>query len=1064
LKWAQAVSLESKKLSTSIPNQILCPRGNLVIYFGHSGNFSIKQKPIIESLTKFKFLLFRLPSDAVKVAVCLTLSLTMNAQYRVDKWTTDDGLPQNSVTGLTQTRDGYIWLTTNDGLVRFDGARFQVFNKSNTPELTTNRLVGAFEDKSGRLWFQTEDGGIVFYEKGRFKVGMKPNEVPSASRSPFFDDQRGGVIFYVNHQNYRYSDGKFVPVEIEGLPEDGVIVLADRDGGLWFKTEARIHRVKNGNVKTYRLDEFSRGEIYTTAYEDRQGGVWLSYVGENNQSLLRIKNDRVQSIRFPASAVCNFAEDIAGNLWISVYKKGIYRIDKASVVVAEPTTEAIKPIAPIDGISTYPSGILCPDREGGMWIGTEKGLVHFQSQTIQVFSEANGLPEDNVYPIYEDSDGSVWAGIWDNSLVKYENGNFKTVLKTADTLYITSLFEDRDGRFWFGNIGGLHYLNGGHPVKFSAQAGFPGETEFSVISQDREGNLWFGTSRGLSRYNNGQATVFTKKDGLPDDYVVAFLQTRDGKIWVGTRGGIASIENEDIKSFTTENGLASNYVRSLYEDAEGVLWIGSYDGGLTRFRDGSFTRLTMKDGLSSNGVFCILEDSRSWFWINSNQGIYRVSRQELNDFADGKVKFLTSIAYNKQDGLLNVEGNGGRQPAGIKTRDGRLWFPTAQGIAVVDPETVIINPLPPPVLIEQIVIDRNPVDNETYQSAIGNQSAIKLAPNQNNLEINYTGLSFINSEQVKFRYRLVGLENDWNEVGIRRTAYYSYLPSGEYTFQVIAANRDGVWNTTGASVRVKVLPPFYRTWWFLTLCAINLIALVFLIYRYRVGQFKKKSALQEDFSRQLIDSQEIERGRIAAELHDGLSQSLVIIKNRAMLSLTKPDDQERALEQLREIADASTFAIDEVKDIIYDLRPIQLDRLGLTGAVEDMVEKVAEANELELIRNIADVDNIFPKASENSIYRIVQELLNNIVKHSAATKVEVIISKNSAQIELIIKDNGKGFPVGETNKEINQKSGFGLIGIVERAKLLGGIASIKSAKDAGTTILVILPIRKGGEK
>ena len=263
----------------------------------------------------------------------------------------------------------------------------------------------------------------------------------------------------------------------------------------------------------------------------------------------------------------------------------------------------------------------------------------------------------------------------------------------------------------------LYHLDKDKLVRFTEQAGFSADAEFSVISQDRDNNLWFGTNLGLSRYSEEQATVFTKKDGLPDDYIIAFLQTSDGKIWVGTRGGLASIENGKIKAFTTADGLASNYIRSLYEDADRVLWIGSYDGGLTRFKDGKFTRFTMKEGLSSNGVFCILEDDRGWLWMNSNQGIYRVRKQELNDFADGKIKSLTSIAYNKQDGLLNVEGNGGRQPAGIRSRDGRLWFPTAQGIAVVDPETVITNLLPPTVLIEEIVIDRDPVAART--AAVG---------------------------------------------------------------------------------------------------------------------------------------------------------------------------------------------------------------------------------------------------------------------------------------------------------------------------------------------------------
>lgn len=1004
--------------------------------------------------------------NVAKVLICLILTLPTAAQYRINTWTTDNGLPQNSVTGLTQTRDGYIWFTTNDGLVRFDGARFKVFNKSNTPEFTTNRLAGAFGDKSGRLWFQTEDGGVIFHDKGKFTVAMKPNEIPPIRRSPFFDDQTGGVIFNSNYKNYRYSDGKFVPFNVAGLSENSLIILADREGGLWFTDASGVHRrAKNGELKTYDLSKFTDGEeIYKTAYEDRGGGIWLGYAGEvnqpNNMKLLRIKDERVESFDFPATLIWHFAEDAEGNLWMTVYNKGIYLIDSKAIGAAKPINDAVKLVAKIEGVSANTSGFLSPDREGGMWIGTEKGLSRLSTQTIKVFSKNDGLPEENVYPIYQDSAGSVWAGIWERSLTKYENGHFKNFPQTANTNFISSLFEDRSGRFWYGSLGALRYLEHGQPVEFTRQAGFPAITEFSVISQDRDGNLWFGTDRGLSRYAGGQATVYTVKDGLPDDYIVALLQSRDGKIWVGTRGGIASIENGNVKAFTTEQGLASNYIRSFYEDSDGALWIGSYDGGLTRLKNGKFTRFTMKDGLSSNGVFCILEDARGWFWINSNQGIYRVSRRELNDFADGKTKLLTSIAYNKQDGLLNIEGNGGRQPAGIKTRDGKLWFPTAQGIAVIDPETVTDNPLPPPVIIEEIIVDREAVDNETYQSALSDsQSAIALAPNQNNLEITYTGISFINSEQVKFKYKLVGLDENWNEVGTRRTAYYSYLPTGEYTFLVVAANRDGVWNTEGASIKIKVLPPFYRTWWFTVACLFAVIALALFVYRRRVGQLEMKNAQQEEFARQLIDSQEIERGRIAAELHDGLSQSLVIIKTRAMLSLTKPDDHDRALEQLKEIADASTYAIDEVRDIIYDLRPIQLDRLGLTGAIEEMVEKAGDANELKLIKNIEYVDNIFPKEFENSIYRIVQESLNNIIKHSKAEKIEVHISRNDSQFELLVKDDGKGFEVQSAGNNIKRDGGFGLIGIVERAKLLGGVASIESTENTGTTVFVIIPIK-----
>lgn len=995
-----------------------------------------------------------------RVLIFFALISNIHAQYRLDTWTTDNGLPQNSITGLTQTPDEYLWLTTNDGLVRFDGSRFKIFNKSNTPQITTNRLSSVFADKSGRMWFQAEDGGVLYYEKGGFTVVAKPGELPQGQRSPFFDDAAGGVILNISHRPYKFQNGKFVPLNINDLPADSPVILTDREG-LWFSGNDTVYSFKNGNLKTISLKGFFNGKDYHVAYMDSYGSVWVGFFEtlDNKHSLLRIKGDVVQQIHLPGESVSHFAEDAQGNLWLSIYSKGIYSIDKSAVIADKVPADAVKPVIEIEGISTNSSGHLNFDREGGLWVGTEKGLNRIAPQTIHVFSRKDGLKEDNVYPIFSDKAGIIWAGIWPNNLVKYEKGRFDTSISN-ETVSVTSLFEDSRTRFWFGSIGNLYYMENGKPIEFTKQSGFPKGTEFSVITETRDGVLWFGTSHGLGRYSNGAASVYTTKNGLPDDYVIALLAAKDGKLWVGTRGGLASFENGIFKTFKISDGIASNYIRSLYEDTEGVLWIGSYDGGLTRFKDGKFTVYTMRDGLASNGVFCILEDNKGWLWMNSNQGIYRVSRRELNDFADGKIKSLNSIAYNKQDGLLNVEGNGGRQPAGTKSADGRLWFPTAEGIAVINPETISINQLPPPVLIEEVMIERASVTNEVFQSAVAHQSEIALAHGQNNLEINYTALSFISSEQLKFKYKLENLDAGWNEVGTRRTAYYSYLPPGEYVFRVIAANRDGIWNEQGASIKIRVYPPFYRTWWFLSLIGLLVVTLIALIFYLRVRQLKTKAMQKEEFARQLINSQELERGRIAAGLHDSLSQTLVIIKNRAMLSLSKQHDQQHALEQLREISEASTEAIDEVKEIIYDLRPIQLDRLGLTGAIEDITEKIAEINNLKLTKTVVDIDNVFSKQYENSIYRISQESLNNIVKHSKATAIELIINKGQTEIKIIIKDDGKGFEP-DSVKRNRRKIGFGLIGMSERAKLLGGQTIIESAKGAGTKVSIILPLNVG---
>jgi signal transduction histidine kinase len=495
--------------------------------------------------------------------------------------------------------------------------------------------------------------------------------------------------------------------------------------------------------------------------------------------------------------------------------------------------------------------------------------------------------------------------------------------------------------------------------------------------------------------------------------------------------------------------LPSRTVRSLYQDGDGVLWIGSYDSGLARFKDGKFTRYDIKIGLYNDGVFQILEDARGNFWMSCNHGVYRVRKDHLNEFAEGRRSTITSVAYGKSDGLLNLECNGGRSPAGIKTRDGKLWFPTQDGVVVIDPEKVITNPKPPPVVIESFLLDRAPVSFD---------SEVKIQPHQGEFEIKYTALSFINSENLRFKYRLEGLEPDWIDVGTRRTAYYSRVPAGEYTFKVIAANSDGVWNEEGKSVKITVLPPFYRTWWFLTLAGLCLLGLAYSVFEFRVNQVEKARKAQEEFSRKLLASQEQERKRIAGELHDSIGQSLAIIRNLALVSLSAPEDHSQAIEQLQEVSTAASEALVEVKAIAHNLRPYQLDRLGLSKAIAAMVKAVSNSSEIRFAADIADLDGILPQEAEINLYRIVQESLNNIVQHSRATEASVIVKRDSHGIHVEIRDNGQGFVAGHLSE--SSTGGLGLMGITERARIFGAKSEIRSAPGSGTIVTVNVPLEE----
>jgi signal transduction histidine kinase/ligand-binding sensor domain-containing protein len=995
-----------------------------------------------------------------RVAVLCLVTVPAQAQTRIDTWTTDNGLPQNSVTALTQTPDGYIWLTTQEGLVRFDGVRFTVFNRSNTPAITNNRMSGAFADRRGRIWMNTEEGQILSYEKGVFTVAMKTGEVPADLRSRFFADPDGDVIFSVNHRNhrdgtasykhYRHKDGRFVPMAIDGVTEQDYLVLSDKEGGLWFAGGQRLRRFKDGVTRTYDFSGFGAGNINALAYEDRHGSLWLSYSGVRRQLLVRIRNGKIQSFPTPLAPLADITEDPQGRLWVSLFNRGVYRIRGAES--DEPGTDLLEPVLLTDRIANIGYGFLSPDREGGMWVGTNGGLVRLSPETFRTFSRHDGLPEENVYPILEDRAGRIWAGIWENSLVRYENGRFTTVLRTEETNYPTSLFEDRSGRLWVGTIADVFYLVEGTLVKFTSQAGFTAKAEFSVISQDTDGNLWFGTNLGLSRYAAGRASVFTKADGLPDDYVVALLQARDGTIWIGTRGGLASIAGGKINSFTTADGLASNSIRSLYEDGDRVLWIGTYDGGLTRLKGGKFTRVSKNEGLSSNGVFCILEDDAGWLWMNSNQGIYRARKQDVHDVADGKIGSLTAIAYNRQDGLLNVEGNGGRQPAGIRARDGTLWFPTAEGIATVNPATININRLAPRTLIEAVLIDRVGVPPERLHSAVQGGSGIVLQPNQNNLEIAYTGISFVNSEQVKFKYKLESLEPDWNEVGTRRTAYYSYLRPGTYTFHVMAANRDGLWSAGTAAVTITVLPPFYMTGWFLATCAVTMLALLWSVHRYRVLQVRHAFEMT-------LEARVGERTRIARELHDTLLQGFhgLLLRFQTVSHLL-PGRASEAKDLLDSAIVQAAASITEGRDAVQGLRASALETNDLAQGIRNLGDELAGIT-LRPARFSVTVEGA-PRQLQpilrDEIYKIAAEAIRNAYRHAEARHIEVELHYGRDELRMRVRDDGKGIDPAVLASHGTQGH-FGLRGLNERATLIGGKLAIWSDAGAGTEVELRVP-------
>ena len=950
---------------------------------------------------------------------------TATAQYHLDSWTTDNGLPQNSIRSIIQTRDGYLWMTTFDGLVRFNGVQFKVFDKSNTRGLSTNRFTALYEDKDGTLWAGTGDGGLTRYRDGSFTSYTTADGVPAGQVLAFAPDLKGELLIRIGGGEFYMRAGKFIPAPPEYVAENLRHYLAP-SGAQWIISTSEAKQIKDGSLTRYPITLSVADGV--EPYEDSKGNLWLG----DKAGIYRLRDGEVTRYSrkdgVPTHVISQpYCEDDEGGIWFVSDPLVRFKDGKFTLYGKDE----------LSGLTIY---CLFKDREGTIWIGTSHGLYRLTRQFITGYSTASGLLHREVYPILQSHNGDIWVGSI-RGLSRFRDGVFHNTLLPEGYNAVQALAEDTRGNLWVGVVGGLLRQENG---KLENLSGLVQKAIVSTILTDRAGDVWVGSERGLFRFHDGRIIAhYTTKEGLPADDVTVIHEDHQGALWIGTSGNLARFDGDKFISYAMPDGLATNHIRCIYEDAEGTFWIGTYDDGLRRFRDGRFFSYRMDQGLFDNGVFQILEDRHGSFWISCNKGIYRVSRQELNDFAAGRISRINSVAYGKRDGMLNSECNGGRLPAGIIARDGKLWFPTQEGVAVVDPEAVYLNPEAPPVLIESVTLERNPVDF---------QHGITVQPGQRGLEISYTGLSYIKSDQIRFKYKLEGLDTDWIDAGTRRVAYFPYPPPGNYTFRVIAANSDGVWNNTGASIKLVVRAPFWRRLWFLLLCAGAVAAVATLTVMGQVVRFRRRQAEREAFARRLIESQEAERKRLAGELHDSLGQNLLLVKNRAQIGLNSLAEDHCARDHLTEISKMTSLALDEVHEIARNLRPYHLERLGLTRTIEQMVRHASDSTDIDFITRIDDIDALLSKDSEINLYRVVQECVNNVLKHSAATNCWFTIKRIATGAQIVCADNGKGFDPEATSLE----TGIGLIDIAERVRMLGGKYTHESAPGKGVTIRITI--------
>ncbi len=961
-------------------------------------------------------------------------------KYFVRSWKTDNGLPGNVVTAIVQTRDGYLWLGTYGGLARFDGVRFTVFNSANTPELQSDRITSLFEDAEGTLWIGHERGDLTSYRNGKF-ASLGVHESGVRRKITAIGSDEAGDIWMLNEEGTlvrardgltcalpnrdglaamahsvsgqpwivsggrlaTLKDGKLIPLSNTNDPVGGFVlgVCPSHDGQLWIASDGLV-RKWNGQVWTQNLGPNPRNSSFSTMLESKSGALALGTVDNglyllfSNQPALHFSHTN----GFPHDWIRCLFEDREGTLWMGAGSEGLVALCPSKVETFNP---------PDRWQGCVPLSVTA-DQNGGMWVGTEgAGLYHLLDGQWQHFGERAGFSNQFVWSVSRDAQDRLWACTW----------------------------------------GGGAFVQQGD--RFVAPAGLENvNVPMPAVLQARDGVTWLGTASGLIRYQGGTVKWFGEKEGLKLPDVRAIAEAGDGTIWFGMLGGgLGRLQNGKLEQFFKTNGLPSDYVQSLHLDADGALWIGTYGSGLGRYKNGRFATINSTTGLPSNFIFGIEEDKLGNFWVSSNGGIFRAAKNALDDCADGTTNFVHCLNYGIGDGLPSLECSGGMQPSSCQTADGRIWFPTSGGLVVLNPANIKINHQPPPVVIEEII-----ANGQTLADNSQSKMALRIPPGFQRLEFHYTGLSFTAPEKMQFQYRLAGWEKDWVDAGTKRVAEYSYIPPGDYAFQVRACNSDGVWNETGAELAFTLLPHFWQTIWFRAVTVLAAVAVVVGIV-LSVTRRRMRRKLEVIQQQQAVER---ERTRIAKDIHDHLGANLTRI---SLLSQSAHGDLEnpaQAAAQLDRIYDTSRELTRSMDEIVWAVNPQHdtLDSLAnyLGNFAQEYIVSINIRCRLDVPLHLPP----WPITAEmrHNVFLAFKEALHNVVKHSGAREVSIFLATDNLGFQLAVRDNGRGFDPGHVTPRPGR--GNGLKNMRQRLQEIGGRCEIKSSPGNGAEIIFLVHV------